>query len=137
MHLIMVVDVAAARMTEPHKDDEKTAQSLGVIAHVVILAAKYLQVQLRYPPVLCGSRSRIVDPAPVVEVTAPLYRVKTDPRGLFKGAAWLHADVCLVCITVHSWMGDACTASVAPTLHLLVCVVACNYAVMSWPVAVL
>ncbi|XVF37987.1 hypothetical protein REPUB_Repub20aG0058800 [Reevesia pubescens] len=52
------------------KEVQRSATGLGYVAHVVSLIASYLQVPLRYPLRLGGSRSYINDHAPSVELTS-------------------------------------------------------------------
>ncbi|XP_060207420.1 vacuolar protein sorting 38-like isoform X2 [Lycium barbarum] len=49
------------------KEVQRSATALGYVAHVVTLMASYLQVPLRYPLRLGGSRSYIRDYAPSIE----------------------------------------------------------------------
>ncbi|XP_019236820.1 PREDICTED: UV radiation resistance-associated gene protein isoform X2 [Nicotiana attenuata] len=49
------------------KEVQRSATALGYVAHVVALIASYLQVPLRYPLRLGGSRSYIRDYAPSIE----------------------------------------------------------------------
>ncbi|KAK8485563.1 hypothetical protein V6N13_064973 [Hibiscus sabdariffa] len=49
------------------KEVQRSASALGYVAHAVSLIASYLQVPLRYPLCLGGSRSYISDHAPSVE----------------------------------------------------------------------
>lgn len=52
------------------KEVQGSATTLGYVAHAVSLIASYLEVPLRYPLRLGGSRSYICDYAPSVEVTS-------------------------------------------------------------------
>nr|CAD1817393.1 unnamed protein product [Ananas comosus var. bracteatus] len=52
------------------KEVRRSATVLGYVAHAVLLIAKYLDVPLRYPLRLGGSRSYIQDHAPSVESTS-------------------------------------------------------------------
>ncbi|KAJ8530751.1 hypothetical protein K7X08_023632 [Anisodus acutangulus] len=49
------------------KEVQRSATALGYVAHVIALMASYLQVPLRYPLRLGGSRSYIRDYAPSIE----------------------------------------------------------------------
>ncbi|URE07610.1 UV radiation resistance [Musa troglodytarum] len=52
------------------KEVQKSASALGYVAHAVSLISSYLDVPLRYPLRLGGSRSYIHDYAPLVEMTS-------------------------------------------------------------------
>ncbi|XP_064965279.1 vacuolar protein sorting 38 isoform X2 [Musa acuminata AAA Group] len=52
------------------KEVQKSANALGYVAHAVSLISSYLDVPLRYPLRLGGSRSYIHDYAPLVEMTS-------------------------------------------------------------------
>ncbi|KAK1280379.1 hypothetical protein QJS04_geneDACA015066 [Acorus gramineus] len=52
------------------KEGQRTAAALGYVAHAVLLIASYLDVPLRYPLNLGGSRSYIHDYAPSIELSS-------------------------------------------------------------------
>ncbi|XP_077248950.1 UV radiation resistance-associated protein [Tasmannia lanceolata] len=52
------------------KEVQRSATALGYVAHAVLLIASYLDVPLRYPLRLGGSRSYIFDYAPSIEPTS-------------------------------------------------------------------
>ncbi|KAK1291985.1 hypothetical protein QJS10_CPB17g01626 [Acorus calamus] len=52
------------------KEGQRTAAALGYVAHAVLLIASYLDVPLRYPLNLGGSRSYIHDYAPSIEFSS-------------------------------------------------------------------
>lgn len=52
-------------------DEEQIATALGYVAHILHLAAKYLEVPLRYPMIPMCSRSMILDE--ISQQTSPKY----------------------------------------------------------------
>nr|GMD31576.1 UV radiation resistance-associated gene protein isoform X1 [Ipomoea batatas] len=66
LHLTMVPFTKMGLFTDK-KAVQRSATALGHVAHAVLLIASYLQVPLRYPLRLGGSRSYIRDYAPSVE----------------------------------------------------------------------
>ncbi|OMO71020.1 UV radiation resistance protein/autophagy-related protein 14 [Corchorus capsularis] len=69
LHLSMLPFTKMSFFTDK-KEVQRSATALGYVAHVVSLIASYLQVPLRYPLRLGGSRSYINDYAPSVEPTS-------------------------------------------------------------------
>ncbi|XP_054806783.1 vacuolar protein sorting 38 isoform X2 [Prosopis cineraria] len=63
LHLTMLSFKKMSFFTDK-KEIQKSATALGYVAHAVSLIASYLQVPLRYPVRLGGSRSYIIDNAP-------------------------------------------------------------------------
>ncbi|KAJ1458949.1 hypothetical protein M885DRAFT_479610 [Pelagophyceae sp. CCMP2097] len=85
--LALPLDLAAA-------DDESVAAALGSAAHLTILAAKYLQVSLRYQLVFSASRSLVLDAlAGAAGTTYPLFRKDVERRRFDAGVRLLQADV--------------------------------------------
>ncbi|XP_031273107.1 UV radiation resistance-associated gene protein-like isoform X2 [Pistacia vera] len=66
LHLTMLPFTKMSLFSDK-KEVQRSATALGYIAHVVSLTASYLQVPLRYPLRLGGSRSYINDYAPSIE----------------------------------------------------------------------
>ncbi|XP_015574034.1 UV radiation resistance-associated protein isoform X2 [Ricinus communis] len=70
LHLTMLPFTKISFFTDK-KEIQKSATALGYVAHAVSLIASYLEVPLRYPVRLGGSRSYINDYAPSAEPTLP------------------------------------------------------------------
>ncbi|XVE81319.1 hypothetical protein DITRI_Ditri15bG0054400 [Diplodiscus trichospermus] len=66
LHVTMLPFTKMSFFTDK-KEVQRSATGLGYVAHAVLLIASYLQVPLRYPLRLGGSRSYIIDHAPSVE----------------------------------------------------------------------
>ncbi|XVF29113.1 hypothetical protein REPUB_Repub15cG0091800 [Reevesia pubescens] len=69
LHLTMLRFTEMSFFTDK-KEVQRSATALGYVVHAVSLIASYLQVPLRYPLRLGGSRSYINDHAPSVEPTS-------------------------------------------------------------------
>ncbi|XP_022761896.1 UV radiation resistance-associated gene protein isoform X2 [Durio zibethinus] len=69
LHLTMLPFTKMSFFTDK-KEVQRSATALGYVAHAVSLIASYLQVPLRYPLHLGGSRSYINDHAPSIEPTS-------------------------------------------------------------------
>ncbi|KAK2643976.1 hypothetical protein Ddye_019171 [Dipteronia dyeriana] len=69
LHLTMLPFTKMSLFTDK-KEVQRSATALGYIAHSVSLIASYLEVPLRYPLRLCGSRSYINDYASSIEPTS-------------------------------------------------------------------
>ncbi|GMI96108.1 VACUOLAR SORTING RECEPTOR 38, Unflattened and Small Leaves 1 [Hibiscus trionum] len=69
LHLTMLPFTKMSFFTDK-KEVQKSATALGYVAHAVSLIASCLQVPLRYPLRLGGSRSYVIDNVPSVEPTA-------------------------------------------------------------------
>ncbi|KAH7573027.1 hypothetical protein JRO89_XS03G0053500 [Xanthoceras sorbifolium] len=69
LHLTMVPFTKMSLFTDK-KEVQRSATALGYIAHAVSLVASYLEVPLRYPLRLGGSRSYIKDYASSIEPTS-------------------------------------------------------------------
>ncbi|KAM7461807.1 hypothetical protein LguiA_029928 [Lonicera macranthoides] len=69
LHLSMLPFTKTSFFTDK-KEVQRSATALGYVAHAVPLIASYLEVPLRYPLRLGGSRSYICDYAPSVEHTS-------------------------------------------------------------------
>ncbi|KAK8709471.1 hypothetical protein V6N13_060486 [Hibiscus sabdariffa] len=69
LHLTMLPFTKMSFFTDK-KEVQKSASALGYVAHAVSLIASCLQVPLRYPLRLGGTRSYVIDNVPPVEPTA-------------------------------------------------------------------
>ncbi|XP_031472842.1 uncharacterized protein LOC116245426 isoform X2 [Nymphaea colorata] len=65
--LLVVPPLRKSSFFSDKQEIQRTAAALGYVAHFVSLIASYLEVPLRYPLRLGGSRSYVLDPAPSVE----------------------------------------------------------------------
>ncbi|KAF3791410.1 UV radiation resistance-associated protein [Nymphaea thermarum] len=65
--LLVVPPLRKSSFFSDKQEIQRTAAALGYVAHFVSLIASYLDVPLRYPIRLGGSRSYVLDPAPSVE----------------------------------------------------------------------
>lgn len=80
LHLTMLPFTKMSFFTDK-KEVQRSATALGYVAHAITLIASYLEVPLRYPLRLGGSRSFIIDFAPSVELTSPDMLSNTEHSG--------------------------------------------------------
>lgn len=70
------------------------ASALGYTVHLIMLAAKYLEVSLRFQLLFMGSRSLIRDPALVgLDNTFPLFKKSIEKDRFERAIMWLRANV--------------------------------------------
>ncbi|KAL5542640.1 hypothetical protein UlMin_010350 [Ulmus minor] len=69
LHLTMLPFKMMSFFTDK-KEVQKSSSALGYVAHAVTLIASYVEVPLRYPLRLGGSRSYVIDTAPSIEPTS-------------------------------------------------------------------
>eukprot|EP00043_Microstomoeca_roanoka_P008474 m.81628 g.81628 ORF g.81628 m.81628 type:complete len:462 (-) comp14255_c1_seq6:166-1551(-) len=60
-NLCSIMGIELPNGTYSDRDDEALSTALGYVAHLVLMISKYLQLPLRYPLRLLGSRSCIID----------------------------------------------------------------------------
>jgi UV radiation resistance-associated gene protein len=75
------------------KDDEQISSALGYVVHVLVLAAKYLQIPLRYEVIYCSSRSMIRDAVVGSGRALPLFKRGVERERFDRALLWLQKDV--------------------------------------------
>ena len=104
----------------PAKDDEQLATVLGYISHVIVLLAKYQQINLRYQLLYYSSRSMIRDPTAnggSIHQNMPLYRTNAEPEKFRKAIFWLEKNVEQILLT--KGLNYDSSKNMLQNLHLL------------------
>jgi hypothetical protein len=71
-------------------DDEENAAALGLVAHFVAAIARILLVQLQHPPLVCSSRSHVLDRSVLSSpARLPLYAKGAEPAAYRRAQALL------------------------------------------------